>query len=629
MSDALEPVGAECRSVHSFWVKGDVALAIYPVQRTQQIDTELQYSDRRAVGSREIALRNAEPLFTRQSLFCVFLLAASLLVIWPVAEIGINDDWSYIRTAQLFAQTGRFIYNGWATAMLGWQVVWGALFSRLFGPSFSAVRMALVPIDLVTALLFHAVLRRFGLNKNHATLGTLTIVLSPLFLPLGTTFMSDVPGLFTIVLCVYLCQLALAASTDRAAWGWLVTAALTNMALGTVRQTAWLGLLVIVPSCGWLLRRRRFVLPLTLGLWLIGLVWIRLAISWFQRQPYSVPERILVPVNPFALKWLLDHGCGAVLTLMLLCLPALATCLPALFPLRRRAVIYGGVIGILFFSILVVFKHHHESAVLGPPWLAPTIDYTGLRLSCVLLSPRSAPTAAMLIFLVCCFLCVWAFLKTTLDRPYDRSQQPHVQWHTISVLLLPYLLSYSLLLVPRSLTGHFVDRYLMAIVPVVLVYILGWHQERVSARIPVIAIVVLVLSAWVGVASTHDLFARERARVQLIDELQRAGIPRTSIRGGFSFDGITQIDAWGYVNEAALVNPPGAYHRHPIETGPCAYWFDDYVPVIHARYVAETEPTRCAGPSTFSPIVYRTWFPPRTAYVWAGTLTTNSGQYWP
>lgn len=603
-------------------------MAIHPVQRTQQIDPPLRYSDRRAVGSGEGTPPNAEPLFTRQSLFCVFLLAASLLAIWPVAEVGINDDWSYIRTAQLFAQTGRFIYNGWATAMLGWQVVWGALFSRLFGPSFSAVRMALVPIDLATALLFHAVLRRFGVNKSHATLGTFTLVLSPLFLPLGTTFMSDVPGLFSIVLCVYLCQLALAASTDRAVRGWLVTAALTNMALGTVRQTAWLGLLVIIPSCGWLLRRRRFVVPLTLGLWLIGFVWILSAISWFLRQPYSVPERILVHVDSHAFKWLLDHGCGAVLTLMLLCLPALATYLTALFPLRRRAVIHGVMLGLLFFSVLAVFKHHHESAVLGPPWLAPTIDYTGLRLSFVLLSPRSAPTAAMLIFLVCCFLCVWAFLKT-LDRAHHRSQQPHVQWHTVSVLLLPYLLSYSLLLIPRSLTGHFVDRYLMAIVPVVLVYILGWHQEHVSSRIPIVAIVVLVLSAWVGIASTHDLFARERARVRLIDELQRAGIPRTSIRGGFSFDGITQIDAWGYVNEAALINPPGAYHRRPIETGPCAYWFDDYVPAIHPQYDVETPLNPCAGPSQFPPAPYRTWFPPRREYVWVGILQGNRNQYWP
>ena len=45
-------------------------------------------------------------------------------------EMGCLDDRSYIKTAQVFARTGHLVYNGWATATLGWQVLWDARILR-------------------------------------------------------------------------------------------------------------------------------------------------------------------------------------------------------------------------------------------------------------------------------------------------------------------------------------------------------------------------------------------------------------------------------------------------------------------------------------------------------------------
>ena len=58
----------------------------------------------------------------RNGIICACVPAASLLVSWPVAEMGFVDDWSYVKTAFVFARTGHISYNGWATAMLGWAI---------------------------------------------------------------------------------------------------------------------------------------------------------------------------------------------------------------------------------------------------------------------------------------------------------------------------------------------------------------------------------------------------------------------------------------------------------------------------------------------------------------------------
>src|SRR5215469_9635400 len=131
---------------------------------------------------------------------CAFIVHLCDLVIWPVVELGVNDEWSYVKTVQILAQTGHIVYNGWATAMLGWQLYLGALFVKLFGFSFTAVRLSILPVAVATIYLTHRVLIRCGIDEWNAALGTLTLALSPLFVPLSVNVMTDVPGLFCIFL---------------------------------------------------------------------------------------------------------------------------------------------------------------------------------------------------------------------------------------------------------------------------------------------------------------------------------------------------------------------------------------------------------------------------------------------
>src|ERR1700761_5500805 len=114
-------------------------------------------------------------LLSADGLLCVLLLALSIIVTWPFAQIGINDDWAYSLIAFDFARTGHFLYHGWTSPILGWQAIWGALFVRIFGASFNVVRLSSIPITLATVLVYHGVLRRFGLNRSHAVFGTLTL----------------------------------------------------------------------------------------------------------------------------------------------------------------------------------------------------------------------------------------------------------------------------------------------------------------------------------------------------------------------------------------------------------------------------------------------------------------------
>lgn len=165
----------------------------------------------------------------KQALLCALALSICVCLTHPVAEIGMNDDWSYISLARHLAETGHISYNGWASPILGVQLIVGALFIKLFGFSFTVTRVPVFLLGIACAALLQRTLVRAGLRDRNATFGTLCIVMSPLFLPLVFSFMTDVPALFFIVLCLYCCLRALQAESIRSALFWLSLGAATNV----------------------------------------------------------------------------------------------------------------------------------------------------------------------------------------------------------------------------------------------------------------------------------------------------------------------------------------------------------------------------------------------------------------
>ena len=192
-----------------------------------------------------------------QAPFCAIAVLVCALISRPFTTMSVADDGPYIIMAQTLAATGHIVYNGWASAMIVLQLYLAAAFIKLFGFSFTTVRMSTLLIAMLAAFVLQRTLVRANVSERNATIGTLALVLSPLYLMLSVTFMSDITGLFAIALCIYGCLRALQSSTDRSSIAWLCFAVATNALCGTSRQIAWLGALVMVPSTLWLLRFRR------------------------------------------------------------------------------------------------------------------------------------------------------------------------------------------------------------------------------------------------------------------------------------------------------------------------------------------------------------------------------------
>ncbi len=560
------------------------------------------------------------------AVICALVPAFCYLLIRPFAEIGIDDDWCYIKAAQVLAQTGHLAYHCGENAMLGWQAYFGAQFIRLFGFSFTAVRISTVIESVATAFLLQRTFERFGLNAWNATLATISFVVSPLFLPLSYTFMTDVPGVLCIVVCLYMCLRALAAKTESSAMAWIGFATLSSAVGGTARQFAWLGALVMVPSTIWLLRRRRRVLLFGFLSWAITVCVVIELMHWFARQPYARSESPLPSgIDWEALKALAECGIYFPALLSALTLPVLVAFAGRLRAWNRRtapvlaaasafmlpliALILSGKMRIALSSATDYMTNHTFERLDG------TLSrVTHLGIAHIGLRYLVAGVAA------CGLLGVVSQLLAGKRAHQDSSREDNrISRQTIAVLLVPFSVVYVGLLASATLQFRVYDRYLLPMLPLLLLVMARYHQDAIETHLPLICVLFIGLAGGFSVVATHDKFALSRGYVQAVNEIRSTGVPTTAVLGPFESRAWSEVEKVGYVNENGIRVPQGLYQPQPPRALPadCPEYKTLYLtPDFNPQYVIALNPTDCGGQVAFPPVMYRTWIAPHTNWIY-------------
>jgi hypothetical protein len=565
--------------------------------------------------------------FRIHAIFCALAVLLCELISHPFAEMGISDDGPYVVMAHTLAATGHILYTGWAAPMLVWQLVLAAGFVKLFGFSYSVVRMSTILIAMVMAFVLQRILVRANISERNATFGTLTLVLSPLYLVLSATFLTDITGLFAIVICLYGCLRALQSTTDNCAIAWLYFAVITNAIFGTSRQIAWLGILVIVPSTIWLLRSRRRVLIAGLAATFAGVLFIFACLQWLKHQPYSIPEHLLPEVFPLA--HTLGEFVHTFLDIPFLLLPLFALFLPQIRKSRPRVLAVIAAISLVYLLLAIHLRYTHPDFLLEPTAGARGgwVGVHGIHEGADLLGdpPLFLHTGQQILITIVSIGGLLGLLASFLQHNPSHpalptstdNSDPAISWQQLATLLAPYTAVYTLLLLPRA-TNLLFDRYMLGPLVILVICLVRYYQERIQPRIPVAGVLLVAIMAAFGVTHTHNTFAFYRARVALAAELHAAGIPDTSVDNGWEHNFDVELQHSNHINFPAITIPAHAYTPTP---GPSpidchAFWYD-YTPHIHPLYGVSFDPKACYGPASFAPVHYSRWLAPTpgTLYV--------------
>ena len=553
---------------------------------------------------------------------CALAVLLCELIARPYASMGISDDGPYILTARMLANTGHIAYNGWATAILGWQLYLGAAFIKLFGFSYNTVRVSTLFIAALTAFLLQRTLVRTGITERNATIGTLALALSPLYLMLSATYMSDIFGLFAIVVCLYGCLRALQSPTDRSTILWLCFAVATNAIFGTARQIAWLGLLVVVPSTLWLLRSRRRVLAPGAMVAFAGVLFTLGCMQWFARQPYSIPEHLLV--HRFPIRHSLTEFLHAFLETPFLLLPVWVLFLAEIPRSSRRVASLISLIALAYILLALHVGRVHSGALLEPTqgdWVNAIGTYSNIYLQG---SPPVFLNAWVRILLTVLSIGGLLGLLASFFRPPHTSPgtPPSIgpsldlSWIQLGTLLAPFLIIYFVVLIPRS-GVQILDRYQLVPLVIELIFLVRYYQQRIQLRLPAIGLLFVAAMAVYGTVVTHNMFAFYRARAALAAEIRAAGVPDTSVDNGWEYNFGVELQHANYLNDPRIVTPARAYVPGARLLLRGCRAAGDETPHIHPIYSVSFAPDACYGPAPFAPVHYSRWpyRAPGTLYV--------------
>jgi hypothetical protein len=561
------------------------------------------------------------------ALFCAFAVLVCELISRPYANMGIGDDGPYILVAQKLAATGHIVYNGWSAAMLVWQLYLGAALIKLFGFSFTAVRISTLLVAIALAFFLQRTMVWAGISERNATIGTLALVLSPLYLLLSATFMSDVHGLFAIVLCLYGCLRALRAESAGAAISWLCFAVSTNAVCGTSRQLAWLGVLVMVPSTLWLLRAQRRVLLAGAAAALAGVLFILGCLLWLKHQPYTTPETFHISNVPVV--YLSRQFSHFFLDFPFFLVPIMLLFFPEMHKSSRRAVtIFSAA-----FLVLEFIAMHWRSI----PFLEPALrDIPGCNWVVIYGEYESLTHGTPQIFLhdwMRLLLSIVAYGGVIgLTLSFFRREQKHranavqgeVTWKQLGILCTPFTIAYIFLLIFRAAavanayTGVLFDRYSLGLLLIALICLVRYYQDRIQPDLPLSCVLLIAIMAVYGVLVTHNTFALYRARVAIAAELRAAGVPDTSVDNGWEYNIVVELQHARTINNPGIVMPTHAYvPTPPLAAGTCSMIYHDETPHIHPLFGISLDPDACYGPAPFAPVLYSRWsgFGPGTLYV--------------
>ncbi len=124
-----------------------------------------------------------------------------IILVNPIGNFPLNDDWQYAYPVQQMVEEGRFGMQGQFAPNILLQVVWGYLSCRIFGGfDFTYLRLGVLLLGLGCAWSFYHWLEKDGISPLKSFGLSLLLLGSPLFFSLSYTFMTDIPFLF---LCVF------------------------------------------------------------------------------------------------------------------------------------------------------------------------------------------------------------------------------------------------------------------------------------------------------------------------------------------------------------------------------------------------------------------------------------------
>ena len=501
-------------------------------------------------------------------LYLIFILFSFLYTIYPL-----DDDWSYIRAAQTFYQTGQMKFTPWTSPSLIFQVWWGALFAHIFGFSINILIVSTLVISFFGSVFFYLLLREAEWEPGKSILIVLLFIFNPFSFPLLYTFFTDhhFLGLMFISIFFYF------RGAKRGGVGDLLLGSLFASCAVLVRQQ---GVLIAAGAGLYLFLSRqpkaRAVSDMLISIALPGIAFLGFS-YWFQnihgptysslQQTKWIVEGLINPVHFFSK---IFHRPILILEFFGISLiPLSLALLPPLSDLSRRR--HLSLILIFCLAAVLFYLTGDHLGIYSSiySWM------NGFHFAFVSeYGHRGSENILLLLYKLIDFLAIFSitYLIFLIIRDRKRFRTIRLSSPLIMLLIIGLLQVSYLMIVRFKFT-----RYYLVLLPFFVwcaCEVLKNRSWQKKYFIPL-----LTGCAVFSVMGTQDFLSWNETRWKLGSRLLQQGTPSLKISGGFPWDCWHNMDYCLHRPHAIL---PRAYD--------IPWWFEELTPAIDPEYLISSSP---------------------------------------
>jgi hypothetical protein len=480
----------------------------------------------------------------------IWLLA--IIIVNPIGNFPLNDDWVYARASKAIAETGKFSLEGGNTsANIIVQSLYGSIFLLPFGFSFTALRISTLLAGLIGVYGTFLFYKTCKINNFHSTLGSLLIMFNPLFFGLSFTYMTDVHFYALYIFSIYF---LLSYINNQKNKSFLVLGIVSTLASILVRQ---IGILTIFAFGLLLIYRNKFklnaiivaLISLLLGiitqlsyeqyLHLVGQSSVNFGLQMYSAKALLLNNNLIqiaakIIISTFKMIELISIFYFPLIFLVYYKL---------LYNAKRKMKIALATFGIAILYILVIklFKIN-VSHLLGNILNYYGIDPITLHDTFIMKinMPHVYFQLIPVFYLAALFIIFGCIMFT-----YIMSFKIYVSFKERNYNNLFNILLFLIITISLSTFATIFDRYILALLPLVYPILMSKESnithhlsKRESKYTKVMLSIMVFTMSIISILITHDYLSWNRVRWEALNGLViEKGISPKNIDGGYEFNG--------------------------------------------------------------------------------------------
>lgn len=467
----------------------------------------------------------------------ILLWILSIVVVNPVGDFPLNDDWAFAEGVYSIVNTGTLIPSDWPAMTLVAQLYWGALFCKVFGLSFTVLRWCTLLSSLFGAISFYFLGCEISKRRSVVAFTALVLFFNPLFFSLSFTFMTDVHFLCAILLAFLFFSRDLKSPNI----GYWALGTFFSVVATLIRQP---GLMIpltfaFIPflSRPWSYKKvLKGGIPLILSMisYLIYMQWLNAGNDAV--QTVHIIDHLIRGILQNDLAYFLERTVTIVLYIGLFSLPFVLHTLPPISwtELKRNRLRIS--LGLVLILILYIgsssfpFGNVFYNLGLGPKILKDT--YWGSNIT-----PQLSTTSWRALVFPSVLTATILLLRVPLRKRIWRqliSNGPLQAERLIRLAILLVMVIYALFLI---IGPYLFDRYTLPLLAFTLLFFIPYTKhfsQRTAKWMASISLLVFLLFSLFG---TQHYLSWNRTRWQALEELMtQKGVDASNIDGGFEFN---------------------------------------------------------------------------------------------